>query len=257
MKTDQIRSILILAAVYEELEPLLSKLSNSKSLSIGRKKAFTGKISEQSVIIVQCGIGIVNAVQALTAAVEKNSVGLILNMGCAGAFELSGLSIGDIGIATSETYIHSGVESSSAMNMITPLPFPLIQTNDYKFFAKYPTSENHTHLAYKILKQSFFSKDIHIKKIPFITVSTITAMDLSVKALYQKYQAGMENMEGAGIAHVAIQYGIPFLEIRAASNFVGERDKKKWQLNQAFERSALAVGIVIQQLDYKKILTNH
>lgn len=36
-----------------------------------------------------------------------------------------------------------------------------------------------------------------------------------------------EAMEGAAFAHIARLYKIPMVEIRAASNFVGERDKAK------------------------------
>jgi len=252
MKIDQKKTVLIIAAVYGEIEPLLSKLSNMQSFMIGRKKAFTGIISGQSVTIIQCGVGIINAVHALTVAIEKIKVGLIINMGCAGAFEQSGLSIGDLGIATQETYIHSGVESLADSKRIDPLPFPLFNINDHDYYSNYPTSKYHTCQAFNILKQAYSSQKVCVKKIPFITVSTITANNLTVMSLYQKYNAGMENMEGAGIAHVAVQYDIPFLEIRAASNFTGERDKKKWRLNQALERSSEAVGIIIQQLDNKK-----
>jgi futalosine hydrolase len=51
-------------------------------------------------------------------------------------------------------------------------------------------------------------------------------------------------MEGAAAAHICALYGVPFLEIRAISNFVGDRDRGTWAVEEAVEtagRAALAV----------------
>jgi futalosine hydrolase len=46
----------------------------------------------------------------------------------------------------------------------------------------------------------------------------------------------MESMEGAAAFHVAALYDVPIIEIRAASNFVGDRDKDRWDFAVACER---------------------
>jgi len=38
-------------------------------------------------------------------------------------------------------------------------------------------------------------------------------------------------MEGAGLHYVCLQENIPFLQLRAVSNDVGQRDKSKWDLS--------------------------
>ena len=40
-------------------------------------------------------------------------------------------------------------------------------------------------------------------------------------------------MEGAALHYVCREMNIPFLQIRAASNYIGERDKEKWQMKEA------------------------
>jgi futalosine hydrolase len=40
-------------------------------------------------------------------------------------------------------------------------------------------------------------------------------------------------MEGACLHYVGRTANIPFLQIRAISNYVGERDKSKWQIKEA------------------------
>ncbi len=40
-------------------------------------------------------------------------------------------------------------------------------------------------------------------------------------------------MEGAAFHYVCLQEKIPFLQLRAISNYVGERNKANWNLNEA------------------------
>ena len=245
MKTDS--SILIVGAVFQEIKPIIEKLKAARKLSIGKRQIFCGTLFNQSMIIVASGIGMLNAVQAVTAVIEKMPVHLIINTGCAGAFPGAGIAIGDIGIAKQETDIHSGIEGASPEDPVEQLPIPLIQTEDAQYYGSYPVTEHFCKMAYDILSKAFISENVQVKLVPFITVSTITASEGRTNSLFTSYQAGMENMEGAGIAHVALHYNKSFLEIRAASNFVGERDKRKWQLKKAFERSATAVLIFLEK----------
>lgn len=245
MKTDS--SILIVGAVFQEIKPIINKLNATRKRLIGKRQIFCGTLFNQAIIIVQSGIGMLNAVQAVTAVIEKIPVHLIINTGCAGAFPDAGFTIGDIGIATQETDIHIGVESLSPDNLLEPLTFPLIQTASESYFGNYPTSKFYRNMAFDSLSKERTFSDVPVRMAPFITVSTITASERRTKRLFLKYQAGMENMEGAGIAHVALLYHIPFLEIRAASNFVGERDQRKWQLKIAFEHSSNAVLTILKK----------
>jgi futalosine hydrolase len=42
-------------------------------------------------------------------------------------------------------------------------------------------------------------------------------------------------MEGASLHYVGRETGIPFIQIRSISNYVGERDKSKWLLKESIE----------------------
>lgn len=53
-------------------------------------------------------------------------------------------------------------------------------------------------------------------------------------AYYQeRYKAGIESMEGAALHYVCLQENIGFLQLRAASNYIGDRNKKNWRLATA------------------------
>ncbi len=55
----------------------------------------------------------------------------------------------------------------------------------------------------------------------------------------------MEAMEGAASAHIAQLYGISFIEVRSASNVVGERDKLKWDIKRAAKQIPIICNAVL------------
>ena len=42
-------------------------------------------------------------------------------------------------------------------------------------------------------------------------------------------------MEGATLHYTCRQAGIPFLQIRAVSNYIGERNKANWKIKEALD----------------------
>ena len=237
--------IIIAAATYGEAAALIKRIQKPSALRVGGRETVSGHIAGKPVKILITGQGLVNTVQALTASVENSSPCLIVQTGCAGAFKEAGLKIGDIGIATEEIDTHLGIEPENVNRPLIELPFPVTTRNDLDIKNRYPLDNRLVDQACKSIKNIPGGKDISFKKGPFITVSTITATDKRAERLYKWFAPCMENMEGSGAAHIAIHYGIPFLEVRCASNFVGKRDLDSWNLPLAFERGALAVLAVI------------
>lgn len=66
-----------------------------------------------------------------------------------------------------------------------------------------------------------------------VTVNEITTQASRIEQLQQNYGVTVESMEGAALHYVCLQEGIPFLQIRSISNYVGERDKKQWKMQEA------------------------
>jgi futalosine hydrolase len=92
---------------------------------------------------------------------------------------------------------------------------------------------------YEHLSPILSKKSILVAKGRFITVSAITSSQIMASRIYSAFSSPlMEAMEGAAAAHIAALYKIPIIEIRAASNFVGERDKTKWEINKAVRHIA-------------------
>ncbi len=227
--------LLILCATVHEVSIFLNRYpAESEIKSRSGRITFSGKIDQKAYDLLLTGAGVFNAVHALTAYLEHKSPQLILQTGIAGIFPLSGFSIGDVVVATQEHYIHTGVQSDSVNP--APLPFDLIQDHPSTRKGIYQFDEKRVDQCYKKMVSAFRDNLNKAGKGDFITVSTITGSKESAANLYASLSPIMEAMEGAASAHIALLYDIPFVEVRSASNFVGERDKSKWDIKMAAEQ---------------------
>ena len=241
-----IPDVLITAAVAGEIGPLLDQVRFPVEQSIGRRSLIRGFLNDIPLRLVVSGPGLVNTAQALTAVIESGRPALVIQTGCAGAFRTDGRAIGDIGLAVEEIDAQLGLEAADDGISPEPLPFPMVTTDGVRFANRYPLNASLVDAAVNTLNNRLPPKSRGVFKGTFLTVSTITTTDRRADRLYRRFSACMESMEGSAGAHVALHYGIPFLEVRAASNFVGRRDRKSWDLDLAFDRAARAVSTLIR-----------
>ena len=66
-----------------------------------------------------------------------------------------------------------------------------------------------------------------------VTVNTISTDKSRIELFSGRYKAVLESMEGASLHYMGRDLTIPFIQIRAVSNYVGERDKSKWKMQEA------------------------
>ncbi len=66
-----------------------------------------------------------------------------------------------------------------------------------------------------------------------VTVNEITTSAERIKQITGKYNPQIESMEGAPLHYICRQTNTPFIQIRAISNYIGERDKTKWEMKEA------------------------
>jgi futalosine hydrolase len=74
-----------------------------------------------------------------------------------------------------------------------------------------------------------------LKEVNGITVNEITTHPERIQKLIKKYNPCIESMEGAALHYVARESSIPFIQFRAISNYIGERDKSNWQMKLAID----------------------
>jgi futalosine hydrolase len=248
---------LILCATEFEMARFLD---GQKNLVKGKTPSglivYSGNSEETAFDCMISGPGVFNTAHALTVYLEHTRPTLVLDTGIAGGFAAFGsggddaggtgavdrepMGIGDIGIAVREQYIHTGVGCHTPNTAC--LPFDLIENQPLTRQGIYPADSGLSDLYHKI-----FTREIAgpIVRGNFITVSSITASPDHAQKIYDRFSPAMEAMEGAAAFHVAALYNVPIIEIRAASNFVGERDKDRWNFPLACEKVRQICQIVI------------
>ncbi len=159
------------------------------------------------------GAGPVTMAHGLTVAIEQQRPDAILIVGIGGAYPESGLSIGDVACAESETYGDLGVETPDGF---LELPEFIRQSYPLQLF---PTT----------------------RRARFVTVATCSGTDESSQRIRNRTQGDLENMEGAAAVQVATHYGIPIGEVRGISNMTGRRDRASWKIPQAADAAQEAV----------------
>ncbi|VFQ47188.1 futalosine hydrolase [Desulfoluna butyratoxydans] len=242
------RPVLVLSAVHAELAPMLARLDNPEPMEIAGRTAMAATVGTKKLIALEAGPGAVNTALGLTAAIERLSPSLIVQVGCAGGFANAGVSVGDVAVATEEIDVHMGLEPNTEEKSvhISPLPFPLMERNGKEYRHRFLLDRDLAGDAMAAIRTQGIS-GFQLHKGSFVSGSTITTTASRAKGLFELYCPVMESMEGAAAAHVALHYGIPFLEIRGASNLVGRRNRNAWNLPLAFENSCACLMAVLQE----------
>ena len=107
---------------------------------------------------------------------------------------------------------------------MTMFDMSLIKPNQYPYRKGWLINPHQEHI-----------RKTKIKAVKAVTVNHIST-DKQMIALYnKKFNASIESMEGAALHYVCLMEKIPFLQIRSVSNYIGERDKKKWKMQAAID----------------------
>lgn len=81
-----------------------------------------------------------------------------------------------------------------------------------------------------------------------VTVNTVSGSATTIARLEQKYQPDLESMEGAAFHYCCLQENIPFLQLRAISNYVEVRDKSKWNIPLAVQNLNNTLRSLLQEM---------
>jgi futalosine hydrolase len=168
-----------------------------------------------SIDILRTGVGPVNAAHAVTWFLATTGARAILVCGVGGAYPGSGLQIGDVVCAATETYGDLGATSPSGFLDMKALGFPIVESPSPLF---------------NELPMQIFPVE---RRAPFVTVSSSTGTDGAARDIEARTSGAVESMEGAAIAHVAQLHNVPVGEVRGISNLVTNRDTRSWRLKEA------------------------
>jgi futalosine hydrolase len=179
---------------------------------------FTGESSRLQVSFHKSGVGILATTFSLSKLIVEVQPDLIIQIGIAGTFEQN--LLGKLVIVKQELLGDLGVEENNQFKDVFDLK--LEAANEYPFIKK--RLSNGWIERFNLL---------NLPEVTAITISEITTREERMRHLQKKYNPQIESMEGAALHYVGLLTNTPFLQIRAISNLVGERDKSKWQMNEA------------------------
>ena len=221
---------------------ILSCMRSVRHYCLAGKSVHKGRLSGVNVVLMNSGMGKVNAAHSATVLIEKYPVSAMINVGVGGAYPGSGLTVGDIAFASKEIYGDEGVIDAGGWSGLEKIGIPLVKEGKKGYFNEYPLDALPSLLKVKNRRSDRNNK---ITGGNFVTVSSVSGTQKRARELEKRFNAVCENMEGAAIAQVCTLYKIPVFEIRGISNITGIRDKTKWDLQRASENcQTLIIDII-------------
>ena len=222
----------IIGAMEIEIETIKKSVNNLTEINKGFRTFFVGQIENKEVVIVQAGIGKVNAAVTTSKLLENFNIDCIINIGVAGG--QNGVKHKDVVISTEVLY-HDVEVTSFGTYVHGQLPghTPTF-TADKTLIDKTVQVLENTSISYKLGKIA--SGDQFV---------TSTDKIKEVNALYKDIFA--IEMEACAIAHTATLYNVPFIVYRSISDVLGD-DAQSEDFNKFVEIASVNASLVLTQL---------
>jgi futalosine hydrolase len=217
--------ILLIAATRFEIEPTLDYF---------RKMNNRSGIHEIAFLVT--GIGLMSTTYSLLHQIHHLRPDCIIQSGIAGSFTTE--EPGRLMAIAEDTPADMGVHEEGHFRSIFELK--LADPNAFPFTNGFLRNPFH-----RLIKLS------GLEQVRAITVNEITTSKNRLEDYNQNFQPASESMEGAAFHYVCLLENIPFLQIRAISNTIGERDKAKWNIKEAL--FCLNEKLIALVTDLKKV----
>ncbi len=195
----------IIGAMEKEVAGLIPALSNSQATTIAGLTFYHGKLGQNSVVIVQCGVGKVNAALCTQILIDHFKINAVINTGIAGGIDPK-VAIGDIVIAT--TALQHDVNATAVGYQPGQIP-GLGQLS-------FPADPTLQEAAKKATTEVVGSAKTHLGIIA--TGDEFIASSERKDYLFTTFNALCAEMEGAAIAQVAFLNQLPYSIIRIMSD---------------------------------------
>lgn len=219
--------IVVTAATQKELQPVEESFRTIKPAN--KEHQFTFKTS---------GPGLLATAVNLSEIFHENAPDLCIQIGIAGSFDTE-IPPAEVVAVKEEMLGDLGVEEQGVWNDIFDLK--LADENEPPFAGK------------MILNTGIADHNLTgLRLVRGLTINQITTGHKRIEELKYKYKADIETMEGAAFHYVCKKRNISFIQIRAISNYVGERNKENWLFDEALQNLQLEMKKYFELLTEKK-----
>lgn len=201
--------VIITAATVAEWMPSFLEVNN----------LYTSESQRLKLRFHQGGVGMLSTAVALTRLVLEEKPDLIIQVGIAGGFDPA-VALGKVVIVQEEALADMGVQEDGKWKDIFDLK---LEKSSYHPFERRKLP-NPWLPKFNLLK---------LPQVSGITINEISTSKERIQQLIKKYNPDVESMEGAALHYICRGANIPFVQIRAISNHIGERNKANWKLKEA------------------------
>lgn len=228
--------LLLLCATDLEAEPTLAA-SGGEPVDAGWGRAWRGRLGTADVVVLVAGVGKVNTAAGLALAVPRWRPRAVLQFGIGGAYVGSFLSVGAAAVASAEVHVDCGAGQGDGWRDLEALGLPLLEGPPARYNAM-PTDDGLCRTL---------SERLRLPAVRFATSERATDDLDEGGRLQRSLDVAIESMEGAAAAQVSLRLGVPFAELRAVSNIVGERDRRTWDVPSAVRAVNEAVAAALSE----------
>jgi futalosine hydrolase len=195
------KNILIVAATAKEIKPFIELTR-------------TGNINNADILI--SGIGLTASTYQLAKQLALKKYDLVIQAGVAGCFDLK-IPLGAVVAVKQDAIADQSVVELARLKTLFDLN--LVPQDQYPYKKGWLINTNK-----EVLKKT------RLKTVKGISVNQISTSKQMIEFYREAFDPVTESMEGAALHYVCLLENIPFLQIRSISNYVGERNKKKWDM---------------------------
>ena len=201
--------ILLAGATTFELRAVLEQFQAAE----GGLRVTEGPLRVEPLIT---GVGMVSATYHLQKALSSNRFDLVIQAGIAGSFDTA-YPLGSVVVVREEVIGDLGVEEQGRFRDLFDLSFVRADSPPYiDGRLTNPYLDQFNLLGWPDCRA--------------ISVNEISTRKDRIAFWSSTYRPLVESMEGAALHFVCLQEKTPFLQVRSLSNYIGERDKSKWDI---------------------------
>jgi futalosine hydrolase len=195
------KNILVVAATAKEINPFIELTR-------------TGDINNADILI--SGIGLTASTYHLAKQLALKKYDLVIQAGVAGCFDLK-IPLGAVVAVKQDAIADQSVVELARLKTLFDLN--LVPQDQYPYKKGWLINTNK-----EVLKKT------RLKTVKGISVNQISTSKQMIEFYREAFDPVTESMEGAALHYVCLLENTPFVQIRSISNYIGERNKKKWDM---------------------------
>lgn len=199
----------VIGAMESEIRHLREKMKSPVVESYAGLTFYRGKMGKNKLVLVQCGIGKVNAARTAQVLIDRYAPDAMINTGIAGGIG-EGLHVGDFVIGTELVQHDFSLALFGYARGFVP------GFGDGKSPAYFQADPDLVHAFSGSAVQFLSAQNVREGR---IASGDLFVADAAVKNwIRNEFSADAVEMEGAAIAQVAVLNGVPFVVVRAISD---------------------------------------